>query len=86
MAWISGEWCPAIRTGEYCQCQTVKTCREFLWVYLSKNWQVPGSKISTAPKTNNFAASFMRLKLRREHKDDYLEVGDSKVRIGLQHG
>lgn len=44
-----------------------------------------GSKISNAPENNNFAASFMHLKLRRESKENYMEVGESKAGIGLQN-
>ena len=35
---------------------------------------------------NSFAASFMHLKLRRESKEGYMGVGESKVGIGLQDG
>lgn len=42
------------------------------------------SKISDAPE-NNFAVSFMHLKLRRGHKEDYMKVGEkSKAGIRLQ--
>ena len=43
-----------------------------------------GSKISNAPEMNNFSTSFMRLKLRRALKEDYMEVGESEVGTGLQ--
>ena len=43
-----------------------------------------GSKISIAPESNSFADSFMHLNLRREYKEDYMEVGESKLGIGLQ--
>lgn len=43
-----------------------------------------GSKISNAPETESLAVSFTHLKLRREHEEDYMKVGESKVGIGLQ--
>lgn len=45
---------------------------------------MPGRKISNAPKTNNFAASFVPLKLKREFKEDYMEGGESKAGVGLR--
>lgn len=30
-----------------------------------------GKKISNSPESNSFVASFMHLKLRQEHKEDY---------------
>lgn len=39
-----------------------------------------GSKISGALESNSFAASFMHWGLRREaHKEDRMELGESKV-------
>lgn len=35
--------------------------------------------ITNAPENNSFAVSFMDLKLRSEHKEDYAEVGESKA-------
>ena len=43
---------------------------------------MPGNKISDA-SIEQFAASFMHLKLRREFKEDYMKVGEGKVGIGL---
>ena len=43
-----------------------------------------GSKISNALKNNRFAISFMHVRLRREHKEDYLRVEGSRVSIGLE--
>lgn len=37
---------------------------------------MPGRKSSNAPENNDFAASFMHLKLRRKFKEDYMEVGE----------
>lgn len=45
---------------------------------------MPGRKISNALENNSFAVSFVPLNLRREYKEDYMEVGKSKVKIGLQ--
>ena len=43
------------------------------------------AKISDALENNSSEVSFMNLKVRREHKEDYyMEVGESKVGIGLQ--
>lgn len=42
-----------------------------------------GSKISNALENNSFAFSFMHLELRKEFKEDYTKVGESKVGIGL---
>ena len=36
------------------------------------------------PQNPSFAVSFMHLKLRREYKEDYMKVGESKVGIGSQ--
>lgn len=41
------------------------------------------SKNSNAPGNNNFAASFMHSKLRRSHKEEYMDMGKSKARTGL---
>ena len=35
-------------------------------------------------ENNNFAARFIYLKLRREHKEGYTKVGESQVGAGLQ--
>ena len=43
-----------------------------------------GSKIVNSPENNSFAVSFIHLRLRREPKEDYTEVGESKAGIGLQ--
>ena len=43
-----------------------------------------GSKISVALENNNFAVSFIHLQLRRDHKEDYIMMGESKAGIGLQ--
>ena len=40
--------------------------------------------MSNALEINSFAASVMHLKLKRECKEDYLEVRESKVGIGLK--
>lgn len=40
-----------------------------------------GSKISNAQDNNSFATAFMHLRLRREFKEDYMRVGESKIRI-----
>lgn len=45
---------------------------------------LPGSTISNAPENNSFTVSLMHLELRRERKEDEMEVGESKVGIGLQ--
>lgn len=37
-----------------------------------------GKKISNSPESNSFVASFMHLKLRQEHKEDYAEMGRKK--------
>lgn len=47
---------------------------------------MPGSKISNAPPNNSFATSFLHLKLRRGHKEDYMETGKSKAGIGSDEG
>lgn len=44
---------------------------------------MPGSKISNASQNNSFVVSFMQLKLRGEHKEDYKEVEKCKVDFGL---
>lgn len=36
------------------------------------------SKISNAPKYDSFAISFLHLKLKRDHKEDYMKAVDSK--------
>lgn len=52
---------------------------------LESNWQhIPGSKSSNAPKNNNFAVFFIRLKLRRGYNDECMGVGESKAEIVLQ--
>ena len=43
---------------------------------------IAGSKISNSPENNTLAVSFMRLKLRRERKEDYRSVGESEARVG----
>lgn len=40
---------------------------------------MPGSKISNASENDSFEISFIHLELRREHKEDYKKVGESKV-------
>ena len=40
---------------------------------------MPGSKISSVPENNSFAASFMHLKLRRDNKEGYREVEKRKT-------
>lgn len=40
---------------------------------------MPGNKIRNAPENNSFALCFMDLKLGSEHKEDYMEVGESKT-------
>lgn len=42
-----------------------------------------GSKTSNAPENASFAASFMHLELRRQCKEDYMRVGESKAGTGL---
>ena len=42
-----------------------------------------GIKISNALESNSFAVSFMHLKLKRGHKEDYRKVGESKAGVGL---
>ena len=44
---------------------------------------MPQGKTSDAPEKDSFAVSFVHLKLRQEPKEDYMKVGESKVRIGL---
>ena len=44
---------------------------------------MPGGKVSNASENISFSASFMHLKLRRKFREDYMEVGESKARIGL---
>ena len=44
---------------------------------------MPGSTISDAPDNNCCAASFLCLRLRSGHTEDYLEVGESEVGAGL---
>ena len=36
-----------------------------------------GEQISNAPENNSVAVSFMHLKLRRDHKEDYRKKGES---------
>ena len=45
---------------------------------------MPENKIPNALENNSFAVSFMHLKLRGEHKEDYMEVGKSKVGLGYK--
>ena len=40
---------------------------------------MPGSKISNALENDNFAVCVIDLKLRRESKEGYMKVGESKV-------
>ena len=40
-----------------------------------------GSKISNSPENANFAVSFILLELRREQKEDYMKVEESKGRL-----
>ena len=42
-----------------------------------------GNTIANAQENNSLAASFIHLKLRRWHKEDYVEVGESKAGTGL---
>ena len=44
---------------------------------------MPGGEVQNAPK-NSFAISFMQLKWRRECKEGYMKVRESKAEIGLQ--
>lgn len=43
------------------------------------------SEISDAVEMDSFAMSFMHLVLRREHKEDYTEVGGSTARWGMDY-
>ena len=43
-----------------------------------------GCSISNAPKSNSFEVSFIHLKLREKHKEDYVEVGGGNTGMGLQ--
>lgn len=43
-----------------------------------------GNKIANAPENDSCAVSFMCLELKREHKEDYMEVRESKGWSGLQ--
>ena len=45
---------------------------------------MPENEISNAAGSNSSAASSMRWRLRREHKEDYKRVGESQVGIRLQ--
>ena len=42
------------------------------------------ARSQNALEKHSFATSFMHLKLRRESKEDYSKLGDSKAEIGLQ--
>lgn len=39
---------------------------------------MPGNKIPNAPESDNFAGSFMHLKLRRGYKEDYMKVEEAR--------
>lgn len=43
-----------------------------------------GSKISNAPEIIGFAASLMYMKLRREFKGDYMDMGKSKAGLNYR--
>lgn len=43
-----------------------------------------GSKISNTPDNNGFTVSLMHLKSKRGHKEDYTEMGESKMGVGSQ--
>lgn len=43
-----------------------------------------GSKISNTPDNNGFTVSLMDLKSERGHKEDYTEMGESKMEVGSQ--
>lgn len=45
---------------------------------------MPGSKFSNAPGNYSFAVYLMHLRLM-VHKEDYIKVGESKARFGLQN-
>ena len=42
-----------------------------------------GSRISDVPENDNFATFFLYLKLKRECKQDYMKVEESKMGNGL---
>lgn len=64
--------------------RNVQTCREVLWVYLSQNWwQLSTSKISNASENNSFVVPSLHFKLRTTQREDYMKVGERKIRIGL---
>ena len=39
---------------------------------------------TNAPESNSSAVSFTHLNLRKEQKEDYMEVGESKAEIEIQ--
>lgn len=43
------------------------------------------TEMSNALERDNFAVSFMHLKIRRELKEDYMKRGESKVGTELQN-
>lgn len=45
---------------------------------------MPRSKNSNALENDSFAVPFIHLLLGREHKEDYMRVGESKIGIKLQ--
>lgn len=55
-----------------------------IWVHLNQTDDVCwGARYQILPRISS-TASFIHLKLRRGSKEDYMEVKESKVRIGLQ--
>lgn len=46
---------------------------------MSQTNNIVGSKISTSPKNDNFAVLCIHLELRRELKEDYMKVRESKA-------
>lgn len=43
-----------------------------------------GSKTSNAPEHDSFAVPFIHLELKREFKEDHMNVGEGKVGKSLQ--
>lgn len=59
--------------------RTSEPVGNFLKDYVSQASNMPESKILSALTNDCFAVPFIHLELRREYKEDYLKVGESKV-------
>ena len=56
----------------------IQICWEFLWVYLSQTENMLRSNISNALLNEGFAVHCIHMELRRECKEDYRKVWESK--------